>query len=454
VTRAHPLAPIAGFGRALRLYATTLRRPQFAVWLVAGLLPSINFAIAKPALGESANALAMLGTMLFCLMLSFAPLMLLKGGGMQALAFFEARPMRFPGKALIVLPLYAIAGGYAAILAAAHKLGGAQVVALVGGCAWSVDAGLLSPPRSVWRFFGWVGLLALGLLTLSTARANSGWPSAAIAMSVLAVAGWIAIPRGVVARFGGVREVFPPRGEPSPNAAARARRSGPPQPYHRRRKRTTWVDVVRTVAGGRHPIALPLLGLQGLIAGLVFAVVIKFRDGFGGAIALWMTAAMTFAGALASGLSRPTLEFLATRPLGRARLAWGTIVPWFVLTLSLPLTILAWRPGGSTQIGLERVSMASLGLRLALASVGCLFCVAHAELRPKGARASVVDVAPWAGFIAIAVPFWFPYRFLRSPWPMPPVWLIAAYAAALGVALYRRLPALLSARAALTRSAP
>lgn len=446
------LGPLVDFARATRLYLRTLGSPAIAIWFFSALVPAMAFSFATPGRGESPAALLAVGTALVCVGLSLGARVLLQAGQAGSLSFLETRPLRFPLKLLVAAPLFTIAAAYAVVSGAAHHLGAAETAALGGACLWSTEVGLLVPPRASLRLLGWLGLLILGLLAFATARGQGGWRAAAITMGALTSIGWFAIPRRLVSRSpGGARNLPERPDDPRWLAVSRPTPATVGAHYHRRKRRTTWLDVVRVVASGHHPLSLPVLGSQMAFAGIIFAVAIGHRDSLGVALGFWIIAAMSFSGAIASGLSRPRLEFLATRPLGTRRMVWGTIAPWFVLTLSLPVAILAWGPRGSVRFGAASLPVTSLALRLALASVGCLFSSAYSSLRARGERVSIVDVAAWVGFFGIAVPFWFPYRFLRSPWPLPPVWLVGAYAVAFGIATYRRLPPMLLQRRRLTR---
>jgi hypothetical protein len=439
-----PLGPLLDLARALRLYVPTLVAPRLIIF-GSVLLPGLLFSFERPGSGESQSVLLRIGVAFFCFGLAQLPLFMMRDRRPDTIAFLETRALRAPTKMLVLVPLYAIAALYAAALGAYRHFSIPEILAVAGCCAWAVAVGMLSPPPGFSKATARICLLIVGTVVAVFAHGSGGWPSCAIAMGALAIGGAIAIPRGVASRY----EV---QQKPATKRATEPRVRDDlarPERFARRRTGTTWFDVLRLVGTSGQPLALRLLVLQILILSVVTGVVLKNHDGLGALCAMWMLAVMGFANALAAGLSRPTFEFLATRPLGPRRLVLGTIVPWLLLALSLPLVLFLWAPRGFVSFGRSHVSVTSLELRLVLVSLACLFCFAHHNLLAHGERRSVANVGAWLGFIAVALPFFFPYRVLPAPWPLPPVGLLTTYTLVLGAMWYRRLPwHLLSSRAA------
>jgi hypothetical protein len=334
----------------------------------------------------------------------------------------------------VLLPICVVGAGVIGVAAMRNAWSPAEAIALLACCCWASAVGLIALPSSVWRFPVWLALLLVGPVAIGT-KHDGGWPAAAIVTSVLAVVGWIAAPRRLSWR--------PALGNDRPAAAGtppadRVVATASSDRAPRKKRATTWLDVCRLVTTGRHRGAAALTIFQVAIVGLLFGGALARRSLLGVVCALGVQTAIMAAGMLAAGSSRGVFEFLVTRPLGRLRLVLGTVVPYFALVLSLPAAIVIWVPPGWIRLGSHRITVQSLALRLALGSVACLFSFSIDAHRDRRAGFPFANVAAFLGVVLVVFPMMFQYASARLP--LPPVWLMGAYAAASAGWWYRRLP--------------
>ncbi len=420
------LGPAIDLARASTLVARQLTAPSTAA-LAMMLLPALIQLARARTPDDSAGIMRALWISWFCTGMSVGTSGLMQSTRAETLAFLETRPLRVSTKVIVTLPFMVIAAIFVAFVSALGHWELAKASAVFGCAWWAIDLAVIVPhPPS--KNLAFLGLGTLGILTACFGYAAGGWNGATIAIVPLAAIGWFAAPSrnawrtGQLSREGSVAAT-------TPVAASRSRKTS-----------TTAVDVLVLALCGRDRKIGPLVLLQILLASGVFAASLVDHKLSTLACCFWFMLITMNSFLFAAALSRPSLEFLATRPLGARRLIVGLVLPWLMTVCTLPLLTLGWSQHGFVRLGAYRISAASFVLRLILVAVGFLFCVSHDALRGPRARIPLLNVGLYLLLAPLVLPWLCPIEIHGLPWWLPPTWLVAGYALVIATLWVRRMP--------------
>ncbi|HEX4403918.1 MAG TPA: hypothetical protein VH560_03770 [Polyangia bacterium] len=285
---------------------------------------------------------------------------------------------------------------------------------------------MVPEPRS--RSLTFFGLGALGMLAAFFGYAAAGWNGAAFAVVPLAAISWFAAPAQNAWR---TRRLSDDRSVamPPPGTALRPRNTI-----------TTAFDVMSLALWGRDRRMGWGILLQVLLASVVCATSLVTHQIRPTACFMWFSLITASTTVFVSALSRPSLEFLATRPLGVKRLLIGPLLPWLATVCALPLLALAWSRHGVVGVGTYQVSTGSFVLRLTLTAVGYLCCFSHDALRDPRTKIPLLNVGLYLLLAPLVLPWLCPIKVRHLPWWLPPTWLVAGYAVVVVTLWARRLP--------------
>ena len=343
----------------------------------------------------------------------------------------EALPTRASSLTLLQLPQLAIAGLMIAIATCWHHYAPASAVTLWGCCAWAIATSHFFPVRRWLRVPVWLLIAAVApivsLIAYGPGNSPPSWTRAAIASLMWAALGLALSPRWPR------RAVVRATSEIVPVLMTPTARSEAPPPFRPSNAGVGFRQLFPfAVPQQRMWVLWPLAIFQ-----LIMALMIVASTPGASATLGWLMLPNFVGPAIAAIISRPSLDFLASRPLRLRYILSRTVLPWFLYALLLPLAIflreLAHTP---------RSHEASA--RAALTVFSCLFLYGVEPARVAGvARRSLAMVAAWSppGLIFVTMLSTPPFRLF----PAPPLWSLATIAIASGIVWYspgpwRRLP--------------
>jgi hypothetical protein len=425
------LGPAIDLVRASSLVARHLGAPSagfIALWLLSALM-GLSHARTPD---DSAGIMRALWVSMFCTGISLGTGMTNARAG--TLIFLETRPLRVSANMIVALPFFVIAAIFVAFVSAMGHWGLAKASAVFGCAWWAIDLAILIPnPRSSALAFFALG--AVGILTALFSYAGGGWNATVIAIVPLAAIGWFAAPSRNAWRI--------ERESPKASSQGKGRPASPPTvatTYRTQKKTTTAFDLLTLIVWGRYKMAGTNTVVQPLLAGLAIALALVDHSHTWNACAFWLLVVMSQSGLFVAAFSRPSLEFLATRPLGARRLILGIAAPWLVALGSLPPLLLACSERGVVRFGDYRVTTVSLLARLVLVAIAHLFCLSLDALRPPRTRIPLVTMGLYLLLAPLLLPWFLPIKIRGLPWWLPPTWLVGGYAVVVVTLWVRRMP--------------